>query len=109
MKRYYTPKEGFNVRLLKTMAIALLIFIFSLGSGVLGYHYIVQLDWVDAFLNSSMILGGMGQVSELKSNGEKIFAGCYALFSGVAFLTSVAIFVSPIIHRFLRRFHLELE
>lgn len=77
--------------------------------GVLGYHFIVKLNWVDAFLNASMILGGMGQYSELNDDSEKIFAALYALFSGVTFLTSMTIFLAPVIHRFLQKFHIDFD
>src|SRR4030095_10199175 len=77
----------------------------SLAIGVLGYHYIAKLGWVDAFVNASMILSGMGPVNELHSSGAKIFAGCYALFSGIMFLTTAAIIFGPLAHRVLHRFH----
>lgn len=106
--RYISRKE-FSKKFFNTVLIAIGIFLISFSTGVLGYHYIVKLSWVDAFLNASMILGGMGQVSELKDNSDKIFAGCYALFSGVTFLSSITIFLAPIIHRILQRFHIEYE
>lgn len=81
----------------------------ALSAGVLGYHFIEGLPWVDAFLNASMILGGMGPVNELHSEAGKIFAGCYALFSGIIFIVVAGIFFAPILHRFLHRFHLEGE
>lgn len=107
-KRPLTQKE-FKRKYYKLALIAAIIFSVSIAIGILGFHYIVKLDWVDAFLNSSMILGGMGQISELKTDSEKIFAGCYALFSGVTFLTSIAIFISPLLHRVLSRFHIDLD
>lgn len=82
---------------------------FSLSIGVLGYHFIGGLSFVDAFLNASMILGGMGPVDILTSNAAKIFSGFYALYSGIAFLTSFAILIAPIFHRFLHKFHLDGE
>ena len=62
------------------------VFGFGLGDGILGYHYIAGLNWIDSLLNASMILGGMGPVDPLRTNGAKIFASCYALFSGLAFI-----------------------
>lgn len=105
----YLSKKDFKKRFLETALLAFGIFFVSILIGILGYHYIVGLEWIDAFLNASMILGGMGQITELHGNGEKIFAACYALFSGVTFLSSMAIFLSPLIHRLLRRFHLEFK
>ena len=74
-----------------------------------GYHFLERLPWLDAFLNASMILSGMGPVGELKTTAGKIFAGCYALFSGVAFLTSIGLIFAPVFHRFLHKFHLEVS
>ena len=81
----------------------------SLGIGVLGYHVTAGLDWVDALLNASMILTGMGPVSPLTTNGAKLFASAYALFSGVIFIASAGVAVGPVAHRFLHRFHVELD
>ena len=73
----------------------------------MGYHLLEGLSWLDAFLNAAMILGGMGPVSELKTSGGKLFAGCYALYSGIVFLLSVGVVLVPLLHRFLHHFHLE--
>lgn len=99
----------FRVRLLKFTLISTGIFGLSLSIGIFGYHYFAGLGWVDSFLNASMILGGMGPVDMLKTAPAKIFAGCYSLFSGVAFLSAMAIFLTPILHRFLHKFHLDLN
>jgi hypothetical protein len=80
----------------------------SLAIGVIGYHVTAGLGWIDSLLNASMILTGMGPVDELHTDGAKIFASLYAIFSGVAFLTIVAVLMAPLVHRFLHRFHLEL-
>jgi hypothetical protein len=87
------------------------IILLSLSIGILGYHYIVKLPWIDSLLNASMLLAGMGPVSEtkLESTPEKLFASFYALFSGIVFLVSVGVIATPIFHRFLHRFHLEME
>jgi len=79
----------------------------SLLIGMVGYHIFEHMGWIDSFANASMILSGMGPLGELKTAAGKIFAGCYALFSGVAFLTSVGLVFAPIFHRFLHKFHLE--
>lgn len=79
----------------------------ALGIGVAGYHWIAGLSWVDSILNASMILGGMGPVDELSSDAAKIFASTYALFSGVVFVSSMAVILSPALHRALHKFHLE--
>jgi hypothetical protein len=79
----------------------------SLGLGILGYHFIARLGWVDALLNAAMILTGMGPVNTLDSDAAKLFASAYALFSGVVFITATGILLSPIFHQVLHRFHLE--
>ena len=79
----------------------------ALGIGVAGYHWIAGLDWVDAVLNASMILGGMGPVDALPSDASKVFASVYALFSGVVFISAMAVILSPALHRALHKFHLD--
>jgi hypothetical protein len=79
----------------------------SLGIGMAGYHVFEKMSWLDAFANASMILSGMGPLAPVQSNGGKIFAGCYALFSGIAFLSSVGVIFAPVFHRFIHKFHLE--
>jgi len=81
----------------------------SLGLGVLGYRIFAHLGWIDSLLNASMILTGMGPVDPMRTNGAKLFASFYAIFSGVAFLSSVGVFLAPIAHRLLHRFHLDAE
>jgi hypothetical protein len=79
----------------------------ALCIGILGYHKIEGLPWVDSLLNASMILGGMGPVSELHSTAGKLFASAYALFSGLMFVILMGILLAPIVHRFLHHFHLQ--
>lgn len=79
----------------------------ALTFGVLGYHFIARLAWIDAVLNASMILTGMGPVDPMKDTPSKIFASAYALFSGVVFLSAVGIVLSPVFHRVLHTFHLD--
>lgn len=101
------PMRAFLRRVLMGATAGGLLIAFSLAIGVVGYHAIAQLGWVDSILNASMILTGMGPVSPMTSNAAKLFASAYALFSGVMFLTSVGVLLSPVIHRFLHKFHLE--
>src|SRR5689334_6807596 len=79
----------------------------ALGIGILGYHIFEGLPWIDALLNASMILGGMGPVNPLKTTGGKLFASAYALFSGIVFIGVMAVLLAPFVHRLLHRFHLE--
>lgn len=77
----------------------------SLLLGMAGYHYIAGLPWLDALLDASMILTGMGPVSPMTSDGAKLFASGYAIFSGVAFLTTASILLAPVVHRLLHKLH----
>lgn len=106
-KRALLPRKEYYIRLLRYTWFTFLLLCGSLGIGVVGYHYINELSWLDALVNASMILTGMGPVDPLKNDAAKIFASCYAVFSGVAFLSIVAVFLSPIVHRFLHRLHID--
>ncbi len=79
----------------------------SLGIGVLGYRHFGHLKWIDALLNASMILTGMGPVDKMETEPGKLFASFYALFSGVVFLSATAVVLSPVFHRVMHRFHLD--
>ena len=100
-------KKDFYIRVLRYTGFSFVLIIASLIIGVLGYHYLNDLDWLDALVNASMILTGMGPVDPLKNDAAKWFASFYAIFSGVAFLSIVAVFFSPIVHRFLHKHHLD--
>src|SRR4026207_612774 len=100
-----TP-AAFAQRMLRYSLVTAGIILFSLAIGILGYHYLESLSWIDSLLNASMILGGMGPVNPLQTNAGKIFASFYALYSGIILLASVGILVTPIFHRFMHRFHL---
>ena len=85
------------------------LLIFSLSIGVIGYHFTMSLSWIDSLLNASMILTGMGPVNIPQTDSGKLFSSFYAVYSGVAFLSSVAILFSPILHRFLHKFHISIR
>jgi len=101
------PRHLFIRRMLRHGLVALCLVIVSLGIGVVGYRVTEGFFWIDALLNASMILGGMGPVNELHTVAGKFFASGYALFSGVAFLATVGIMVVPLAHRLLHSLHLE--
>jgi hypothetical protein len=101
------PRPAFYARLARSAGVGLLVIAAALGVGMVGYHAFESMPWVDAFVNAAMILSGMGPVSSLQTEGGKIFAGCYALFSGLAFITGLGIVFAPAVHRFLHRFHTE--
>lgn len=96
------------LHLLRNLIIGLLLIAMALFLGMWGYHYFEGMSWVDAFINASMILSGMGPVSLLQTEHGKIFAGFYALFSGLAFIMIVAVMLSPVIHKFFRKIHMEV-
>ena len=87
--------------------IALGVVIGSLMLGMAGYEYFEQLPWRDAFLNSAMLLGGMGPVNAPQTRGGKLFAGLYALYAGLVFLVMVGLVLAPIVHRVMHKFHWE--
>jgi len=100
---------AFLRRVARYAAIALGIDLFSLLIGVVGYHFLEDLSWVDSLLNAAMILGGMGPVNELHTTAGKLFASFYALYSGVIFVVVAGVLFAPVVHRFLHRFHLETD
>jgi hypothetical protein len=88
---------------------ALAFLCLSLAAGTVGYAHFANLSPVDAFLNASMILTGMGPVDRMETTGGKLFAGIYAIYSGVAFLTFCGVLFTPVYHRFMHKFHLDDE
>jgi hypothetical protein len=101
------PKHLFMRRLRRHVLLAAAIVGGSLVIGVVSYHALEGWSWIDSLLEASMILSGMGPVKELKTDGGKLFASLYALYSGVALLTTIGVLFLPVFHRFLHRFHLE--
>lgn len=97
----------FARRMVSHALAALLLLVVSLGMGVVAYHELGGLNWVDSLLNASMILGGMGPVDPLQNTAVKLFASFYALFSGIVFLVVVGIVMAPLAHRVLHFLHLE--
>ena len=87
------------------MAAAVALLAASLGIGMFGYRALEGLSWLDAFLNTAMLLGGMGPVDLPKTAGGKLFAGFYALYAGLVFIATAALVLSPVLHRVLHRFH----
>ena len=97
----------FARRVFLHLAGAILLVLFALSLGVVGYHYIGELGWVDALLNAAMILGGMGPVDPLATTPAKLFASAYALFSGLLFIGILGILILPFAHRLLHKLHME--
>jgi len=103
------PLGAFLLRQGQYLFSSFLLIAIALGVGVLGYHEFESLSWLDSFLNAAMILGGMGPVDVLHTEAGKLFAGCYALFSGLIFLVAAGLFFSPLVHRLLHKFHFDAE
>lgn len=104
-----SPFPIFLKRLMASLGIGLCLILLGLSIGMYGYHEFEKMSWIDAFANASMILSGMGPFGPLTTKAGKIFAGCYALFSGLTFIVIVATILAPIVHRFLHQFHLETD
>ena len=102
-------RRTFYHRFLRALGLSAGVITFSLGLGILGYHFIAGFNWVDSLLNAAMILAGMGPVGTLNSDAAKLFAAAYALFSGVVFITATGILLSPMFQQVLHRFHIELR
>jgi len=100
-------RTAFISRLAQHFSGAVVLVGVSLYAGIIGYRELESMSWVDATLNASMILGGMGPVTELKTEAGKLFAAGYALYSGMLFLVTAAVVFAPLIHRLLHRFHLD--
>jgi hypothetical protein len=97
----------FVKRVVRHGMLALVILALALGIGVLGYHYLGELEWLDALLNASMILSGMGPVNSLHQPVAKLFASLYALLSGLVFIGVTSVLLAPFVHRMLHHFHLD--
>ena len=103
------PRKQFLGRMARSALWAGGLIVVSLSGGIIGYHTLGQLAWIDALVNASMILGGMGPVDTIQTTGGKLFASFYALYSGFALLTSVGVLLAPAFHRFIHRFHLDQD
>jgi hypothetical protein len=101
------PFSVFLKRLAASGAISVGIIFVVLLIGIIGYHWLGELDWVDSILEASMILGGMGPVNPLKTTNVKLFAAAYALFSGLVFIAVMGTLLTPVVHRMMHKFHVE--
>ena len=102
-------RKHFLTKMGKNLLIAIAFLMLSLSIGVWGYHYFMNLGFADSLINASMILSGMGPVDHADTDGAKIFASLYAIYSGIAFISSMAFLFIPVLHRFLHKFHLDIE
>jgi hypothetical protein len=103
------PRTQFLLRVISHVLIVVVIVGGSLIGGMIGYRVTAGMTWMDAFLNASMLLGGMGPVGNLPNDGAKLFAGLYALYAGVVFIASAGLLIAPVAHRIFHTLHLDGE
>ena len=103
------PRRVFLWRMAVHAGVATALVLTSVAAGMVGYHHFERLGWRDAFLNATMLLGGEGPIESPSSPGGKIFAGLYALYSGLVFVVVVGVIVTPVLHRAMHKFHWEGE
>ena len=101
------PRPKYYWRLAQSVLAGTGLVAVSLGVGMVGYHFFENMPWIDAFVNAAMILAGMGPVGTLQTAGGKLFAGCYALYSGLLLIVTAGVVFAPVVHRFLHKFHVE--
>lgn len=97
----------FAGRVFRSILFGTLMVGLTLWTGMCGYHYLESLGWLDAFVNATMIMSGMGVLAAPLSDAGKLFAGFYALFCGLILIVATAIAFTPVIHRFLHKMHVE--
>ncbi len=102
-------RGAYLLRIVRHALAAVLLVAAALGLGVFGYHYTEGLSWIDALVNASMLLGGMGPVNPLYTVAGKLFASAYALFAGLVFLLVAGVVFAPVVHRFLHKLHLDAD
>ena len=103
------PRRAFARRVAWHLSIASVVVALALGFGVVGYHWLGGLPWIDALVNASMILGGMGPVDPIASTAGKLFTSFYALLSGLLFIGVASLLLAPFVHRVMHKLHLDDE
>jgi hypothetical protein len=98
-------RKEFAKRMARSFALASSLIFLSLLVGMAGYHYLENLPWIDAFVNAAMILGGMGPVAPIQTFSGKLFAGFYALYSGLVVIVAAGVIFAPVVHRMIHKFH----
>lgn len=101
------PRRKFLYRIWQHFLVALAVVAVSMLIGMVGYHWLARFSWIDSFLNSAMLLGGMGPVGDIPTESGKLFAGLYALYSGLVLIVSAGVLLTPILHRLMHHLHLE--
>ena len=101
------PMRDFLLHVFRNLLIGLTMITCGLAIGMWGYHYFEHMSWIDSFVNAAMILSGMGPFGPMTTYGGKLFAGFYALFSGLTFIVIIGVIFSPVFKRFLHKIHLD--
>jgi hypothetical protein len=101
------PRKKLAAHVMRNLVMGMMLIYIALGIGMLGYHDLEHMSWIDSFVNAAMILSGMGPMGNLSTDAGKIFAGFYALFSGLAFILIVGIVFAPMVHRFIKTINIE--
>src|SRR5258708_1022090 len=105
----FLPPREFFLRLGWSVAAGAVLILFSLSIGMIGYHSLENLAWIDAFLEAAMIMSGMGPVATMHSSAAKLFSGCYAIYCGITLIATTGVILAPVIHRSLHKLHLEWD
>jgi hypothetical protein len=108
-KKRMPPVSKFIKHLARNVIFGVLFIAFAEFMGMLGYHYLEDMTWVDSFANAAMILSGMGPLTPLTTVTGKLFAGFYALFSGLVFIGVIVLIFSPVLHRVFHKVHLDTQ
>lgn len=101
------PRSVFLWHFARNIIFGWIFIVAALFLGMWGYHHYEHMSWIDAFENAAMILSGMGPAENIVTTGGKIFAGFYALFSGLAFIVVLGVIFSPVLKRFFHKIHIE--
>ncbi len=100
-------RAAFIRRMVRHGGYVLELALFSIAVGMAGFHFLALESWLDSFLNTTMLLGGMGPVGEIRSSVGKLFAGLFALYAGLVFIAAFALLTAPVLHRLVHKFHAE--
>jgi hypothetical protein len=109
IKQPLLPKNLFYLRMLRSVAVSLSLLLITILLGTVGFHLIEKYSWLDSALNCVLIMTGVGTYGLINTVAGKIFTGIYSVFSTLIFFTILAIIFTPLLHRLLHKFHLDLE
>ena len=103
MKEPVVSRSIFLRRLAASTIVGMMALVGSLAAGMIGYHALEGLGWIDSFLNAAMLMGGMGPLDHQRGDAGKIFEGMYALYCGLAVITIAGVMAAPVVHRFMHK------